>query len=125
MRAGVGRGVRRRDQGVDRDGRGLPRVRRILGRSLSPARIGRYFCVDAIPESTFVCDYYLNYRGVTDTAVTVPLDRLADLDREQIDLAVNIHSFSEMPLAAIDSWLGWLAGHGVGHLLLTPNTADR
>ncbi|MGW8375622.1 putative sugar O-methyltransferase [Streptomyces sp. ODS28] len=87
--------------------------------------LGRYYCVDAVPESTFVCSYYLGYRGVSRKAVTVPLDRLATLERTRIDLAVNIHGFSEMPYSAIGAWLEWLAARNVRHLFIISNTQDR
>ena len=35
--------------------------------------MGDMFCVDAIPESTFISEYYLNYRGVSDRAHAVPI----------------------------------------------------
>ncbi|WP_344658028.1 putative sugar O-methyltransferase [Catenulispora subtropica] len=86
----------------------------------------RYLCVDAIPESTFLSEVYLRYRGVDHKAAVVPLDQVAKrLAAERPDLAVNIHSFSEMPLAAIEAWVGLLAGIGVPTLLIVPNEGDR
>nr|BBG91923.1 methyltransferase [Streptomyces sp.] len=87
--------------------------------------IDRYYCVDAVPESTFVCSYYLDHRGVSDRAVTIPLDRLDEIDGTRIDLAVNIHSFSEMPYSAIEAWLNWLAVRRVENLFIVSNTQDR
>ncbi|MCR3752071.1 putative sugar O-methyltransferase [Lentzea californiensis] len=86
--------------------------------------LDRYYCVDAVPTSTFVCSYYLEHRGVGKKAPTIPLDRLDELDDTRIDLAVNIHSFAEMPRTAVDAWLGWLSRHDVGHLFLITNTQD-
>ena len=57
------------------------------------------FCVDAVAISTFICEYYLGFRGADDRASVVPLDELDSLLALQpIDLAVNIHSFSECPI---------------------------
>ena len=85
-----------------------------------------YLCVDAIPESTFLSEVYLRYREVGPKAVVLPLDKVADrLPTERPDLAVNIHSFSEMPIAAIDAWIGLLARIGVPALLIVPNEGDR
>lgn len=86
----------------------------------------RYLCVDAIAESTFLSEVYLRYRGVGDKATVLRLDEATDrLAAERPDLAVNIHSFSEMPIAAIDAWVGLLARIGVPTLLIVPNEGDR
>ena len=84
----------------------------------------RYYCVDAVPESTFLCEYYLRYRGVDDKAEAVPLDELERVPAGGVDLAVNIHSFSEMSVAAIDEWLRHLERLGVPSLLVVPNDPD-
>jgi hypothetical protein len=43
--------------------------------SAFPARPA-WYCVDAVPESTFLCEYYLNRKGVDDRAGAVPLEEL-------------------------------------------------
>ncbi|MEU4802870.1 putative sugar O-methyltransferase [Actinosynnema sp. NPDC023587] len=98
-----------------------------LGHRVAEAVPGldRYYCVDAVPESTFVCSYYLDHRGVSERVAVVPLDELDSLAGKRIDLAVNIHSFSEMPHAAIRAWLEWLAGHEVPALFVISNTRER
>lgn len=84
-----------------------------------------YCCVDAIPESTFVCEYYLRHRGVSPPARVVALDRIAEeLAPESFDLAVNIHSFSECTREAIGWWLELLRDLRVPRLLLVPNDAE-
>ena len=83
-----------------------------------------YCCVDAIAESTFLCEYYLRFRGISPPARVVPLDQLGRLEAGKFDLAVNIHSFSEMPLAAIEWWLSQLAGLRVPHLFVVRNGAE-
>ena len=84
----------------------------------------RYYCVDAVPESTFLSEYYLRYRGVDDRAIVVPLPELDALPVGGIDLAVNIHSFSEMSIEAIDAWLAHLVRLRVPNLLVIPNDAE-
>jgi SAM-dependent methyltransferase len=84
----------------------------------------RYYCVDAVPESTFLCEYYLRYRGVDMATEVVALDQLDRLPVGGIDLAVNVHSFSEMSGAAIDEWLAHLVRLGVPSLLVVPNDAE-
>ncbi len=63
-------------------------------------------CVDAVPESTFVSEYYLAMRGRTPPARVVRLDRLRDeVEPGGFDLAVNIHSWPECPEAAVRWWV--------------------
>jgi hypothetical protein len=85
-----------------------------------------YCCVDAIPESTFVSEYYLRHRGCAPPARVVRLD---ELDRElrpgAFDLAVNIHAFSECTLAAIEWWVSLLRRLEVPRLLVVPNEPER
>jgi SAM-dependent methyltransferase len=96
---------------------------RLAHRMLAAApKLTRYICVDAVPESTFLCEYYLRFRGCMDRAEVVPLDELdARLPGRTVQLAVNIHSFSEMGSPAIAGWLSWLAELEVPWLLIVPN----
>lgn len=97
---------------------------RLAHRSLTAfPSLGRYFCSDAVPHSTFISEYYLRYRGLADRATIVPLDEIErTLASQRIDLAVNIHSFSECRIAAIDWWVGLIARHRVEYLMLVPTT---
>ena len=84
--------------------------------------IDTYLCMDAIPESTFIAEYYLRYRGVDPPACVVPLD---DVERilavTPIDIAVNVHSFSECSMRAIGGWLELLRRHQVQYVMIVPN----
>lgn len=80
-----------------------------------------YDCVDAIPESTFLCDYYLRFRGV-EKARAVPLHQLDEQLHDRYDIALNIHSFSECPRAATRWWLQKIAQREIPWLLIVPNT---
>jgi len=83
--------------------------------------LSRYFCVDAIPESTFLSEYYLRFRGA-DRATVVPLDEIKQvLANNPINLATNIHSFSECTLAAVQWWLDLLREHAVKYLMIVPD----
>ncbi len=85
-----------------------------------------YCCVDAIPECTFLAEYYLAHRGATPPARVAALHRLdSELQRGAFDLAVNVHSFSECPEAAIGWWLERLAALRVPSLMLIPNDGRR
>lgn len=77
------------------------------------------YCVDAVPVSTFLCDFYLKYRQM-DISV-IPLHRLDATHFWPIDLAVNIHSFSEMTLSAINFWLDFISDLGIRHLFVVPH----
>jgi hypothetical protein len=85
----------------------------------------RWLSTDAVATSTFLAERYLAFRGLAGRAPVVPLDELeAALARERVALAVNVHSFSECTPAAVEWWLGRLAGAGVGRLFLVPNAVS-
>ena len=80
------------------------------------------YCVDAVPISTLVCERYLGYRGYQrGHANTVPLNELDETLPKGVDVACNIHSWSECSRAAIDRWLGWLVDHDVRNLFIVPH----
>jgi SAM-dependent methyltransferase len=80
------------------------------------------WCVDAVPESTFLSEYYLRHRRVDDRARVIELPDLdAQLTDLEIDVAVNIHSFAEVPLSVIGAWLDTVAGARIPHLMIVPN----
>jgi SAM-dependent methyltransferase len=85
-------------------------------------QLADYCCVDAIAESSFVCEYYLRHRGVAPPARVVGLHEVESaLEPGSFDLAVNIHSFSECPYAAVAWWIEQLARLEVPRLLIVPN----
>lgn len=87
--------------------------------------LSEYLCTDAFPISTFISEYYLRFRGQDDKAKVIPLDEFErTLAERSVDLAVNVHSFSECRIPAIDWWLSNLAKYKVKHLMIVPNTAD-
>jgi hypothetical protein len=88
--------------------------------------ISAYDCADAVASSTFICDYYLQFRDLGARARSVPLDEVESaLAIRPVDLAVNIHSFSECTLAAVDWWVSRLSRYRVPHLMIVPNPVDR
>lgn len=82
--------------------------------------IDTYFCIDAIPESTFLSSYYLSSKDSERTRV-VAFDDQQDLVPGTIDLAVNIHSFSECAIEAVDYWVSRCAELEVEHLFIVPD----
>ena len=81
----------------------------------------RYILTDAVAESTYLSEVYTRFRGL-DRAQVVPLDEIeAYLEEQPIDLLVNMHSFSECTLAAVEWWLDLVAKRRVPHLMIVPN----
>lgn len=88
--------------------------------------VAKYYCVDGIPESTFFCDYYLNFRNLSPKAVSVPLHQIDEqVPDDTIDLAINIHSFSECSIKTIKWWLDFVARKNIRWLMIIPNTMDQ
>ncbi|HEX4490313.1 MAG TPA: FkbM family methyltransferase [Acidimicrobiia bacterium] len=85
-----------------------------------------YCCVDAIPESTFLCEYYTQFRGCAPPARVVPLHELdGALEPGAFDLAVNIHSFSECTYDSIGWWMDRVAALRIPDLFIVPNDRDE
>jgi SAM-dependent methyltransferase len=79
------------------------------------------YCTDAVPVSTRVCEIYLAHRNVT-RAETVPfhqLDKIPD-----VDVAVNVHSWSECSLDAITFWLDFIDARHARRLMIVPHRAS-
>jgi len=84
--------------------------------------IEAYYCTDAVAVSTFISEYYLRFRGVHEKSKAIPLDEVQSTLRGQaIDLALNMHSFSECRLTAIEWWLSLLEANKVRYLMIVPN----
>jgi hypothetical protein len=68
-----------------------------------------------------VSDYYLRFRGM-EKALAIPLDVIDNSLRDYpVDLAINIHSFSECQTRAIEWWIRLLRKHRVKNLMIAPN----
>ena len=80
-----------------------------------------YACLDAVPESTHLCEHYLRFRDVVPPCRVVELPDTASIAGDRFDLAVNVHSFSEMPRHAVEHWVELLADADVPALLVVPN----
>jgi hypothetical protein len=83
-----------------------------------------YDCIDGVATSTFLCDYYRDFRGMPESVRVVRLDEHHQL-ADAYDVAVNIHSFSECSLETIRWWLDRIAERDIEWLLIVPNTPDE
>lgn len=87
--------------------------------------VERVISTDAVAESTFLSEYYLRVRGVAERAPVVPMDEVEQFITEnEVNLATNIHSFSECRLSSICWWLDLLSKHRVQYLFLVPNSDE-
>jgi hypothetical protein len=88
--------------------------------------IQTYICTDAVAVSSFISEFYLRFRTLEDRAKVVPLDEIQRaMEKQRIDVAVNIHSFSECSIPAIEWWLSLLNKHRVSYLMIVPNPLDH
>jgi len=81
-------------------------------------------CADVIPESSFLCEYYLRYRNLGGVAQMVEFPELVErLKTTSVDIAVAINSLSECSSSAIAWWLNLLRTCGADYLFLVPHAA--
>jgi SAM-dependent methyltransferase len=83
-----------------------------------------YCCTDAVPTSTFLCEWYTSYRGVRPPVRVAPVYEVPDLEPGSFDLACNVHSWSECTAAAIAWWTEQLSRLEVPRLFVVPNEPD-
>jgi hypothetical protein len=85
----------------------------------------KYLCADAVPYSTFISEFYLRYRNALEKTQVIALDEFEQvLADTKIDIAVNIHSFSECRLEAIEWWISRLARAETKYLMIAPNAVQ-
>lgn len=99
-------------------GAGYGRLGHRFATSLPNSRVT---CTDAVALSTSLCEYYISLREVSDRVNVLSLDQMDVVRGKEFDLATNIHSFSEAPLAAIEWWFSLLDDVRVSRLLIVPN----
>jgi SAM-dependent methyltransferase len=74
---------------------------------------------DAVPVSTFICEYYLQTYLEADRAEVVPLHEAeATIRSGDFDIATNIHSWGEATLSSVRWWLEQLAAGGIDKLFV-------
>ncbi len=88
--------------------------------------IKEYLCTDGVAISSFISDFYLKFRRLEEKAKVIPLDQIENvLSQKPVDLAINIHSFSECSIEAIDWWVSLLEKSKVKYLMVVPNTCNH
>ena len=81
-----------------------------------------YICADAVPESTFICEYYLQFREASERARVVTVFDLDKALREhEPEIAISVHSLGECRREVIRWWLQILKRHRIRYLLLVLN----
>jgi putative sugar O-methyltransferase len=79
-------------------------------------------CTDAIPESTFLSEFYVKFRGCQSKVRVIPLDDIeTTLENQPVNLAINIHSFGECTLSSIKWWLDLVSANRIKYLFIVPN----
>lgn len=90
------------------------------------SNISQYICTDAVPISTFISEYYLKFRNLEHLTKVVPLHTIEkELGMVDVEIAVNIHSFSECKFSAINWWVSLLKRNRVKYLMIAPNALDN
>lgn len=88
--------------------------------------LGKYWVTDAVAESSFVCEYYLRFRGLEGRFELAPANEMGKfLHSAKIDLAINVHSFSECTLPAMGWWLDQLGRYRVKYFMIVPNAGNH
>jgi SAM-dependent methyltransferase len=81
-------------------------------------------CADAIPESTFLCEFYLNYRNAGMRAKVCALPELsATLRGANIDIAVAINSLTECSAVANMWWIDQIRTSNIRYILVVPHSS--
>ena len=96
-----------------------------LGKNLSglfpEMKIG---CVDSIPMSTAISEFYLKEEIERAQVQIYNLTQIEDLSQRNFDLATNVHSFSEMSLGSVENWIKFLRKSKIPRVFVVPNPKE-
>ncbi len=89
--------------------------------------IAGYICTDSVAESSYLCRFYLKHRGLENSTTVLPLNQLVEDPGRigEIDLVINVHSFSECRYEAIRWWFDQLEALGPLKLFIVPNDPEE
>ncbi|HDL01261.1 MAG TPA: putative sugar O-methyltransferase, partial [candidate division Zixibacteria bacterium] len=82
--------------------------------------IEKYVCLDAVPESLGICEFYLRYKQLNSEKYHISFFP-EDYSPPENSIAVAIHSFSEMPLESVLNWIKFLKEMETDWILVVPN----
>ncbi len=86
----------------------------------------RVLATDGVPYSSVLASWYLARRAASARAEVVTLPEIgARLSSDKPSIAVNIHSFTEMPHAAASWWIRGIAEARVEWLFVVPNADEH
>jgi len=102
-------------------GAGYGRLAKNLCKVFPSIEVG---CVDSIPISTAISEFYLQPQVDTGQITIYDLLNYVDIPLNSIDLATNIHSFSEMSLESVKNWAFFLSKIRVPRLFIVPNSSE-
>jgi putative sugar O-methyltransferase len=102
-------------------GAGYGRLAKNLAKVFPAMKIG---CVDAIPMSTAISEFYLHEEIERGQIEVFNLTQLDSMPSKTFDLAVNIHSFSEMSLGSVENWISFLMEAKVERVFVVPNPKE-
>tara|TARA_B110000438_G_scaffold303679_1_gene366450 strand:+ start:4075 stop:5124 length:1050 start_codon:yes stop_codon:yes gene_type:complete len=89
-------------------------------------KIEKYYCTDAIAESTFLSEFYIDYYNIENKVSVIPFHKSEkEIDSLKLDLVVNIHSFSEMNIQFIEFWLDIISKNKIRFLFIVPNAKSN
>lgn len=78
-------------------------------------------CIDAIPLSTCLSRVYLEAEMKAGKVKIYQLNTLDEVQTGAINLAINIHSFSEMSMTSVKSWVNFLVEKKIENIFIVPN----
>lgn len=102
-------------------GAGYGRLAKNLAKVFPEIHIG---CIDSIPISTAISEFYLKDEIASKQIEVLDLTQIKSIAEKKYDLAVNVHSFSEMSLASVENWVKLLNEAEIQRVFVVPNPKD-
>lgn len=82
-------------------------------------------CADAVAESTFISKFYLDFRKAAGSRVIELQEAVSELHLLRPTVAINIHSFSEMPMESIAWWIDRIGETDISSLVIVTNEENE
>lgn len=102
-------------------GAGYGRLAKNLARIFPEIKIG---CVDSIPISTAISEFYLKDEISLSQVRVYSIDEIDKISYRSFDLVTNIHSFSEMSIDSVETWISFIRKLGVPNVFVIPNPKE-